>query len=234
VQVLSHLFEAGPTSRRELADLTGLSRSGLTQLVGRLEQLGLVDSVQSTEDRRQVLSVLTGGGRRRLRELGDALDDYFVSSASLVKELVELLTDQDIDGNERERGTPLEIAGRMGAAGSLVSRRLDAELIVGGVRPRLALATLAHWGDARPVQLAELLGVSSGGLTYVVDQLESDGLVRRSYGGVTHDRRAVVIRLTEAGRAAAGLMADALFEHADELGRALAETLTSGDERRRR
>jgi DNA-binding MarR family transcriptional regulator len=180
VQVLSHLFEAGPTSRRELADLTGLSRSGLTQLVGRLEQLGLVDSVQSTEDRRQVLSVLTGGGRRRLRELGDALDDYFVSSASLVKELVELLTDQDIDGNERERGTPLEIAGRMGAAGSLVSRRLDAELIVGGVRPRLALATLAHWGDARPVQLAELLGVSSGGLTYVVDQLESDGLFRGS------------------------------------------------------
>ena len=95
------------------------------------------------------------------------------------------------------------------------------------MRPRLALATLASSGDARPVQLAELLGVSSGGLTYIVDQLESDGLVQRSYGGVEHDRRAVVISLTQPGDAAAELMADVLYEHADDIAGALAETLPS-------
>ena len=115
----------------------------------------------------------------------------------------------------------------MGAAGASVSRQLDTELGVHGVRPRLALATLAVSGTARPAQLAEMLGVSSGGLTYIIDQLESDGLVQRSYGGVEHDRRAVVIRLTESGRAAAELMADVLYEHADDIAAALSETLTS-------
>lgn len=228
VQVLTHLFNVGPTSRRGLADLTGLSRSGVTQLVGRLEELGLVSSVQSLDDRRQVLCALTAGGRRRLRKLNDALGDYFVSSMPLVKELVELLTDRRIVPGEHERSTPLEVAGHMGAAGALVSRQLDTELGVHGVRPRLALATLASSGDARPLQLAELLGVSSGGLTYIIDQLEADGLVQRSYGGVEHDRRAVVIRLTQSGRAAAELMADVLFEHADDVAGALAETQPSG------
>lgn len=227
VQVLTHLFNAGPTSRRGLRELTGLSRSGVTQLVGRLEELGLVSSVQGADDKREVLCALTRGGRRRLRKLNDALGDYFVSSMSLVKQLVELLTDQPVVAERHERSTPLEVAGHMGAAGALVSRQLDTELGVHGVRPRLALATLASSGHVRPAQLAEMLGVSSGGLTYLVDQLESDALVQRSYGGVAHDRRAVVIRLTESGRAAAELMAHVLYEHADDVAASLSETLPS-------
>ena len=76
VQVLTYLFGVGPTSRRGLGELTGLSRSGINKLVGRLEELGLVNSVRSVDDKRQVLCVLSRGGRRRLHDLDDALADY--------------------------------------------------------------------------------------------------------------------------------------------------------------
>jgi DNA-binding MarR family transcriptional regulator len=225
VQVLTHLFNAGPTNRRGLRELTGLSRNGIAQLVGRLDELGLVSSTHGLDDKRVVLCALTRSGRRRIRELGTTLEEFFESSAPFVTEIVELLTGERAVVREHQRGTPLEIAGLMGGAGASLSRRLDEELGVNGLRPRLALATLAVWGTARPVQLADLLGVSSGGLTYIIDQLESDGLVQRTYGDVAHDRRAVVIALTPAGRASAQIMADLLHDHADDLAGALAETL---------
>lgn len=227
VQVLTHLFNVGPMNRRGLRELTGLSRNGIGHLVARLDELGLVDSVQSVDDKREVLCALSRGGRHRVRKLGTTLDEFFVSSAPFVTEIVELLTGEQVMLGEHERSTPLEITGRMGAAGASLSRQLDAELGVSGLRPRLALATLAVWRTARPAQLATLLCVSSSGLTYIIDQLESEGLVQRSYGDVEHDRRAVVIALTQPGRAAAELMADALYEHADDIAGALSETLTS-------
>ena len=52
VQVLTHLFNVGPTNRRGLRELTGLSRNGIGHLVARFDQLGLVDSVQSVNDKR--------------------------------------------------------------------------------------------------------------------------------------------------------------------------------------
>ena len=36
IQVLTHLFFAGPWSRQTLIELTGMSRSGIAQLVERL------------------------------------------------------------------------------------------------------------------------------------------------------------------------------------------------------
>lgn len=227
VQVLTHLFSVGPTTRRGLRELTGLSRNGVTQLVGRLDELRLVKSVQSPDDKREVLCALTRGGRHRVRQLGGTLDEFFASAAPSVMEIVELLTDRPVEPSETDRLNPLEIAGRMGAVGALLSRRLDEDLGVSGLRPRLALSTLAVWGTARPAQFADLLGVSSGGLTYIIDQLEADGLVHRSYGDVEHDRRAVVIALTESGRAAAKILADVLHEHADDVAGALTETLTT-------
>ncbi len=45
----------------------------------------------------------------------------------------------------------------------------------------------------------DTLGLTSGGVTYLVDQLAAAGFVRRRYGDLDSDRRAVTITITPAG-----------------------------------
>lgn len=228
LQVLAHLFESGPTSRRDLGELTGLSRSGVAHLVGRLEDAGLVASRQNARDRREVLSVLTPSGRRRLKNLDRALRDHFAASAPLVKEIVGLLGADPERSDDGDGLTPMQIIGHMGSAGSKITRRLDGVIAASGARPRLVLAVLADWGEARPQQLAELLGVTSGGLTYIIDHLEVDGLVSRSHGKVVTDRRAVVITLTDKGRTTVDAIAAALEANASDVAAALLTSVPPG------
>lgn len=55
-------------------------------------------------------------------------------------------------------------------------------------------------GPLRPGGIAEAIGMSSGGTTKLVDRLERAGYVTRSHGMVEHDRRAVVVTITDRGR----------------------------------
>lgn len=67
--VLLQLAEA-PEGRRRMQDLAGavlLSKSGLTRLVARMEEAGLVIRTDCPSDRRGTFAVLTDGGWRRLR-----------------------------------------------------------------------------------------------------------------------------------------------------------------------
>src|SRR5436190_18624538 len=52
----------------ELAESVLLSRSGLTRLVDRLEDEGLVERVRCPEDARGLYAAITDAGRRRLSE----------------------------------------------------------------------------------------------------------------------------------------------------------------------
>ena len=64
--VLARL-EKAPDRRmrmRELADAVRLSRSGLTRLIDRLQQRGLIERRRDAEDRRKVLATITDEGRR--------------------------------------------------------------------------------------------------------------------------------------------------------------------------
>ena len=68
--VLVHL-EAAPQGRlrmQALADSLVLSRSGVTRVVDRMVQAGLVERVSYREDRRGTWAVITPEGRRMLRE----------------------------------------------------------------------------------------------------------------------------------------------------------------------
>lgn len=220
IRVLAHLFVSGPSGRQALIALTGLSRSGVGQLVDRLEQVGLVKSCRGTVDHRTVISALTPLGRRRVRTLEGEFSDYFSSPNPLIKELLDLLHPTGSSPQLAPATTlPTALAklDRLGDLGARLSRRLDSDVGLADSRQRLALATLADWGDARPGQLADVLGLTSGGTTYLVDQLESAGVVERLYGIVPTDRRAVEIRLTASGLAASERFADILFEYADEL-----------------
>ena len=78
--------------------------------------------------------------------------------------------------------------------------------------PIAVITELALRGSRRPSQLAAFTGLTSGGLTKMVDRLEESGLVVRTVGEVPSDRRAVTLRLTEQGERLAATVADAVLE----------------------
>jgi DNA-binding MarR family transcriptional regulator len=218
LRVLTHLFTSGPSDRQTLIALTGMSRSGAAQLVDRLEDVGLVTTRRGSTDHRTAVSELTPAGHRRIRAMERELGSYFSAPNPLVKELLDLLAPiTSSDGQPISSTTPLAALEQLASFGAQLGQRVDVEIGVSETRQRLTLATLADWGDARPGQLADVLGLTSGGTTYLVDQLDSAGLVDRRYGTVSSDRRAVVIQLSPRGRVASERFADIIFEHADEL-----------------
>lgn len=73
-------------------------------------------------------------------------------------------------------------------------------------------------------ELAEQLGVTSGGATRLVDKVAEDGLVARR--ACTEDRRVHHVALTEGGR---GLLTDVLAAHREDLARELTSRLDPGD-----
>jgi len=70
-----------------------------------------------------------------------------------------------------------------------------------GNAPIRVLATLDLSGPQRPADLAELSGMSSGGLSKLLDRMEEAGAIERVRGAVPGDRRGVLVSLTERGRA---------------------------------
>ncbi|UWQ22689.1 MarR family winged helix-turn-helix transcriptional regulator [Jannaschia sp. W003] len=87
----------------------------------------------------------------------------------------------------------------------------------GTTLPRFdVLAALARFPDGlRMSELSDLLRVSNGNVTGIVDRLSEDGLAERI--AVPGDRRATRARLTEAGRAAFADLAAAHEAWIDEL-----------------
>lgn len=75
---LSHLRLHGSLSARELAQLTGLTPSTVTALLGRLEAANLAERQPHPTDRRQIVVTLTAGGNAHLERseqwLGEVLD----------------------------------------------------------------------------------------------------------------------------------------------------------------
>ena len=67
--------EDGRLRMVDLADLLLVSKSGVTKLVDRVEQAGLVARESSEEDRRLTFARLTRDGRRALNRAAPAFDE---------------------------------------------------------------------------------------------------------------------------------------------------------------
>ncbi len=84
-EVLLHLSHAPDQAlkRVDLADRVLLTASGMTRLLDRLEQSGLVERASCPTDRRVVYAKLTTAGGRRLREAARThiagVDDLFLA-----------------------------------------------------------------------------------------------------------------------------------------------------------
>jgi DNA-binding MarR family transcriptional regulator len=88
------------------------------------------------------------------------------------------------------------------------------------------LFALDNDGPLRPTVVQELTGLSSGGVTKLVERLEQRGLVARKTGAIEGDRRGVLVELTRRGRNAVRSMSDAM---ADALKNSRAETAELAD-----
>ena len=65
----------------------------------------------------------------------------------------------------------------------------------------VVLCTLDLEGPRRPGVLQELTGLSSGGVSKLLDRMEAAAVVKRTYGGVPGDNRGVLVTITRRGKA---------------------------------
>jgi len=73
-------------------------------------------------------------------------------------------------------------------------------------------------GPLRPTVIQELTGLSSGGVTKLIERLEERGLVVRRTGAIEGDRRGVSVEITRKGRNTVRSMADAMAARTQEVG----------------
>lgn len=113
----------------------------------------------------------------------------------------------------------------LGALGNTISDALDDR-----VGPALSnnvdvmvVTSLDIDGPQRPADIAALTGMSSGGVTKLLDRLEQQGLLAREHGRIGGDRRAIRISLTPTGKDVADRMAASMASRMSVLREALAE-----------
>jgi DNA-binding MarR family transcriptional regulator len=72
------------------------------------------------------------------------------------------------------------------------------------------LCTLDLDGPRRPGVLQEITGLSSGGVSKLLDRMEEAKVVKRSYGAIAGDNRGVLVSITPKGRRQLRSIAEAL------------------------
>lgn len=220
--VVLTLADGRAHTTRELAARSGLSRDATSRLVRRLARAELVERSRGLDDRRGVAVSLTPIGRRRVRQLSVDSAAFFEGARPAAAEIVDLLEAHLVDRAEpaAHRGTDaldlLELFVTVGAElERAVARRVDGTPVSG--RQLVCLLSLAEGDGERPSHLAELLEVTSGGVTYILDQLEGRGLITRRHAAADGDRRGVTVTITAAGRGALEPLYAAIAELASRL-----------------
>jgi DNA-binding MarR family transcriptional regulator len=99
--------------------------------------------------------------------------------------------------------SPVAVIGRISRLSRLVDRRLAENFARHGIEAWMydVLATLRRTGEPYELTAGDLVGhtmITTGAITNRIDRLEERGLVERAGAP---DRRKVIVRLTEVGRA---------------------------------
>ena len=82
-----------------------------------------------------------------------------------------------------------------------------------GNAPLLVLCLLDLDGPARPSEISNVVGLTTGGTTKLLDRMEAAGLVKRSYGVIENDHRGVEVALTGDGKRMLRSASGALVDH---------------------
>ena len=210
IAILLTLLRDGPLRPQQLLEPAGLSSAGLSGALARLEGAGAVvrDPDGVDDDHRGVLVSLTPAGRRVALRTVEVVDAACRAAAEGIKSLTEVVAALPAPVQQAaivEPGWQADVVLTTARMGSLMGDALGFTAADGHEVHAVdvgALCVVDEAGTCRPGYLVERLGLTSGGVTRVLDRLESVGLVRRSYGVLEEDRRGVFVTLTDAGVAA--------------------------------
>lgn len=228
IQVFLTINEWPGISPSGLARRLDVDRATVTRILDRLELSNVIRRRTDPDDHRVVHVRVTPGGRRRITNFEDALQLFFDSRAPDMVGVVDQLGGRLCVDSDGTPNAPMSVVGRLTSAGiRYIADVIPAlqSLDVSDASERYALAEIRHAGESRPAQLAVALHLTSGGITQVLNRLESHNLVRRRHQRVGGDGRAVTVVTTAQGRRAVSIMTSVLSRHAIEIGTALAGTL---------
>jgi DNA-binding MarR family transcriptional regulator len=230
VQLVMLLNHRGPIRPRDLQGPIGLTSGGLTKLVDRLVELGVIERYDrgGAGDGRAVLVRLTRKGHATVRHLHRVLADAHDDLRPVGKEILQLT---EAIGGRRTTPTPpfTDLPTAMSRAGLVILSALgdaDDRLDRDDFQMLLALCQIDLLGGCRPGTLIDALGLSSGGVSKLLDRLEAHGWITREYGTLGDDRRAVVLHTTESGEHRLREQVPRVMPHLDEfwnLGHLLAD-----------
>ena len=182
--IICHLCETDePLKTSAIAEYQGALRPTMTHRTNHLETLGLIDRAEGTRDRRNVVCSVSEQGRSR------------------VMELAELTCEQIPNGRALSRTAPDRILKYVDAMGAFFCKAGDLVL--------LGLLS-ADEESLTIMQLVDALGLLQPTVSMSVSTLAERGLVERGHGsGASHT---TCVSLTDAGREAAGELADHISE----------------------
>jgi DNA-binding MarR family transcriptional regulator len=123
--------------------------------------------------------------------------------------------------SDRQRAEEiLVILGRLGRAmHDAIATRVDTDLV--GNADVFVICSLDLRGPLRPSDIVDGMGMTSGGVTKLIDRLEQRGYIRREYGAFASDRRATRLVLTEEGAQLARDYADVVLAEMDTVADAI-------------
>jgi len=137
---------------------------------------------------------------------------------------------EDLDETTRDHA--LQFLLRTGQVGEAISAGIAARVgnreMVGNLTVIL-IAQLYLRGQLRPVEIQEITGLSSGGVTKLLDRMEDLRLISRAHGQVVSDRRAITVSLADDGRRVARLLAVGLIDRIADVQLALRELADAAD-----
>jgi DNA-binding MarR family transcriptional regulator len=228
IQLLLAIHRSSGQHPSQLAERMGASRSSVSRSISLLADLGLISRNRATEDGRSITLRITPKGRRRVERFAARLSDYFRDGAPLVKESLHELQVPTPHGRRSVPISALDAASRMSLVGAEYVEDVVTALEPYGVRrsvDRWALALAYERGTVRPSELANELDLTFSATSGLIDRLEERTLAVRRYSQVAGDRRAVVVRLTSTGEAAARELLRVFDRHVDRAVQTLAVTL---------
>lgn len=227
IAVLACLAVEGPQRPQRLLEIVGGTSGGLSKLIDRLEADGVVARADATDDPdgRAVLVELTPRGRRVQRTLRSIMFAHLREAEGPIKQLLSTLDELEaVAGDLPPAGPPSHRESRVQLAlarvGVLLNEAISSapgELEPGDANAALCLCVLDQHGPSRPRLFADLLTLTTGGVSKLLDRLESAHLIQRRYGALPGDRRAVVVALTGRGRRQLATVLSGVDTHLDEL-----------------
>lgn len=228
--VLATIVLDGPQRPKRLADLTGLTTGGTTNQLDRLEAADLVGrTTDGLEDGRAVLVEVTPAGRRAIVTIGDVVATQVAASPGHFDEMRERfgVLGRDIamlPSSLTDSTSQLRDILRLAEAGRVIGAVFDEVL----QDPTPSKSVLTLWfasqpGGVQPGRITQLTGLSSAGVSELLERLERRELIERT-AGRPPDRRVVVVEATSIGRTLLATALGSLVEHLDDVQELLARS----------